>query len=143
MSPPRRSDCVAPFQVSISWLVELQRAKQLLQRVGSYGLDHVMIETSPAGAKAIFLPSISGKGDQDRVGSRRSVTQAARDFVAVHPGQPDIKNDDLGSIRRGDLDRARTVVCAEHLMTPNLQKHRHAFGSVPVVVHDQETVGCA
>jgi len=124
----------------VSGLVNVQRAEQFLERLGSDRLDQVVIEPRAAGTDAIFLAPVSRDSDQDRVGGRRRLTQAARDFVTVHPGQPNIQNDHLWSIRRGGFERARTVVSAEHLMAPNLQKHCHAFRGVPVVVHDQQTM---
>jgi len=57
--------------VRIEALVDLQRAEQFLQGVGSDRLHHVVIETGAAGAKAIFLPPVARDGDQNCLGGLR------------------------------------------------------------------------
>src|SRR5690349_15199342 len=63
---------------------------------GLEGLDQVIVESSLAHAPAILVLSVAGERHQDQRPAGRRFSQLRGDFVAVHLGQADIEQDDLG-----------------------------------------------
>lgn len=63
------------------------------------------------GAVAIGIAAVAGERDQpQRLGPGRRGPEPARQLVAIHRGQADIEQRDVGIERAGDLERGRAIV---------------------------------
>ena len=70
-----------------------------------------------------------------RSGSRRTL---AGDLVAVHAGQADVEQDDVGAVVAGGVDRVAAVVGDADVVALDAEQPGHRAGGVGVVVDDQD-----
>lgn len=63
--------------------------------------------------------------------------QAARNFIAVHTGKPDIEQHGIGSEFADSRERSRAFVYRLDLVSEGTQQQRYARRSIAVVIDDQ------
>ena len=85
------------FLHKLSLLPPLDLADQLL---GVGGLDDMVLETGVAGASDILVAAVAGEGHQAEAGHGWPVAEGGGDVEAVHAGEADIAEDDVGAARR-------------------------------------------
>ena len=97
---------VSPGPLGFEPSSDRTRRQRLQQTLHIYRLDEVKIEARRLRAQAVFRLSIAGDRDEQR---RRIafVTQAPREFIAVHAGQSDVEQRHIGEKFLRRLQRLR------------------------------------
>jgi len=96
----------------------------------------VVIHSRLARSLPIFFLPVSRDGDDDGV-VEALFAQGPRDLIAIEKGQTNVQEDDLGTVRTGDLDALAAVAGDFDLVTQNPEQPPKAGRHVPVVIHDQ------
>src|SRR5512140_908747 len=71
------------------------------QRVEVDWLDKVVVDARLLGASKCLLVSVTGQSNQDYVPTALLLPEPRRQFVAIHPGEPDIEEHHLRSVLAG------------------------------------------
>jgi hypothetical protein len=86
-------------------------------------LDRMMVKPRIARAVMIFLLPIPGDGDDEHFFEIHIFPERGRDLVAIHSGQADIEQDDVGPIRLGRLDDGLAVVRSDNVVSIEFKKN--------------------
>ena len=68
----------------------------MLQRLRRERLDVVQVEAGFLGALPVGFLAVAGEGGEDSAGELRLLAKVAGNFVAVHAGEADVEQDQLG-----------------------------------------------
>src|SRR5213083_339486 len=113
------------------------RVQHAGERIRIDGLEQVRVEAGISGPLHVVRLTVSGQRDQ--VGTRRPErAHAARDLVAVHLGQADVDQRDLGMILAGELERAWPGAGGVDTMAFELEERAQRFTGVLVVFDDED-----
>jgi hypothetical protein len=74
------------------------------------GLDHTGIEAGPEGAAAVFLFAVAGDGDEAGRGGGRVAPERGGDAVAVHAGEAQVAENEVGAEVLRGLEGGRSGV---------------------------------
>ncbi len=116
-------------------LEELLQARQI-DRFGE-----VVVEAGFLGAPTVLVLTISGDRYQ-QLAARRLATAAVRakgssHFVAIHAGQTDVEENDIGPVLLGRDNGRGSVESDTAVETPEVEEVAQAFSCVAVVIHHQ------
>ena len=103
--------------------------------IRSHGLRQVGVEAGLERALPVVGLTVPADRDEDHL--RISGADPARDLVAVHHGQPDVDEDDVGTTRLGLRETARTVGCRVNAMALVLQEGAERLPGVRIVLDDE------
>ena len=101
-------------------------------------LGQVLIDADFPGAPPIFLAGIARDDDDPRSGERFVFSHSPSDLVAVHPGQPEIEEDHIGSESRRLGEGPEPIFADVDLVPGGLQQPAEAEGIVQVVLDNQD-----
>jgi hypothetical protein len=104
-------------------------------------LDQVCVEARFSRSIPIFFLPPARQRDQDQIPSPRLFPDSSTRFVAVHSGQADVEQHDIGMESLGGFDRFESIVCLVGLVTAELQQHGERVRAVQAVVDDQDAQG--
>ena len=102
-------------------------------------LGQVGVESGIAGALPVVFATPTGEGDEHGTGSSVIAPQGEGHLVAIHAGEADVQEDEVGlEIARGD-EGFGAVMHGVGFVTEEAQQHRETFGTVDMVVHHQDS----
>src|SRR6516225_3448356 len=93
-----------------------------------------------AAATVLFL-TIARQSDQERFLHIVLLAKLSRDFVAVHPRQAEIQENDRRTLLPSGLQRRRAIVHLANLVAFHFQEGGQAVGGIPVIIDNQYARG--
>ena len=103
----------------------------------------MVIESSSSNARVELFKAVARQRNNDRNRRGHVSLQPARHLMAADVGQANVKDDDLGSDARGLLECRLAAERKRNGMPIHFVEHLHGFGSIPVVVDEQDTAAHA
>src|SRR3954463_5280223 len=102
--------------------LESQDAMRLIyqgkQRVEVDRLEKVVVNTRSPGAPKGLIVSVSAQGNQDRVPAALLLPEPRCQFIAIHPGEPDVQQYHLRSVLAGGGERLPAAVGYPRIVAP-------------------------
>src|SRR3954468_9248936 len=121
--------------------LESQNAMRLIyqgeQRVEVDRLEKVVVNTRLPGASEGLIVSVSAQGNQDRVPAALLLPEPRRQFIAIHPGEPDVQEDHLRSVLAGGDEGLLAAVGYPRIVARHPQEFGHPARRVHSVLDDE------
>src|SRR5690554_6639042 len=106
------------------------RREQLAQRLVTDGLHEVGVESSRMRAGTVVVLAPAGHRDDENVPAPRLRAYRTARVVTVHPGEPEVEQDQLGPEGARALDRSDAIGRSANLVAVQAQKRRERFHGV-------------
>jgi hypothetical protein len=118
------------------------RGEDLAELSRADGLGEVKIEPGLPGPAQRLVVSVAAQREHPTVRGLRSGPEPRRDLVAVHPGETEVADDELGSEATRELECGGAVQGDLDLVAIESQDLRQPLGEIGLVV-DQEDAASA
>src|SRR3954469_7413873 len=121
--------------------LESQNAMRLIyqgeQRVEVDRLEKVGVNTRFPGATKGLIVSVSAQGNQDRVPAALLLPEPRCQFIAIHPGEPDVQEYHLRSVLAGGDEGRLAAVGDPRIVARHPQQFGHPVRRVHSALDDE------